>query len=285
MALPRACALGALGAVHHAACALQGTAVSGGLGWGVGCSGRATAGAAFAGASRGPGQPHQQLRRSSSQSEASTSAQQQQEEEQQPAGGGDGFVTCYTGFFAANHRRLKLASLVNTAASLAACPAVVLLSDASPTARVLVAVSVAGFGVGTTLGLHWFTSPYVHELQLRRGGGGGGGGEALRAKTLTMLGRPRWAEFGLDEVQHPDSLRPLATFKARGRFYYIDRGSVADADLLQRLTPPHPDAEALEAAAAAAREEDAADAARRDGGAAAAEAAPGAAGQQEGAPR
>ena len=109
------------------------------------------------------------------------------------------------GLFAANHKRLKLASLVNTAVSLAACPAIVLLSDAPPLARAAVAVGVVGFGLGTTLGLHWFTSPYVHVLARR--------GDVLRARTLTLLGRPRWSEFSLEEVRHPDSLRPLASFK------------------------------------------------------------------------
>lgn len=117
----------------------------------------------------------------------------------------------------------KVASLVNTAVSLGACPAIVYLSDASPVARALVAVSVIGFGLGTTLGLHWFTSPYVHELQwVTRPAGDAGdpsdtAGEApsgrLRAKTLSLLGRQRWTEFELREVAHPDSMRPLATFK------------------------------------------------------------------------
>ncbi len=129
------------------------------------------------------------------------------------------------GLFSANHRRLKIASLVNTAVSLAACPAIVHLSDASPVARALVAAGVVGFGVGTTAGLHWFTSPYVHELQRSSGGGSSGSGEEgegrqrLRARTLNMLGGARWAEFDLAEVEHPNSLRPLATFKvgaARG---------------------------------------------------------------------
>jgi hypothetical protein len=106
----------------------------------------------------------------------------------------------------------------------------VLLSDASPLARVAVALSVAGFGIGTTAALHWFTSPYVHELQraaaaapAAAGGAaepaqtssGGGEGGRLRAKTLSLFGRPRWAEFGVAEVEHPDSMRPLATFKVQ----------------------------------------------------------------------
>ena len=85
--------------------------------------------------------------------------------------------------------------------------------------------------MGTTLGLQWFTSPYVHELQrVSRGSGsnsssgdnssdisssGGSGDDVLRARTLTLLGRPRWTEFRLSEVEYPDTLRPLATFKVR----------------------------------------------------------------------
>jgi hypothetical protein len=135
-------------------------------------------------------------------------------------GGEDGFKTAYKGFFAANHKRLKLASLVNTAVSLAAAPAIVTLSDASPVARALVAAGAVGFGVGTTAGLHWFTAPYVHELKLLTSASSCAGGGApltasdvVRARTLTLLGRPRWTEFALGDVTHPDTMRPLVTFK------------------------------------------------------------------------
>ena len=179
------------------------------------------------------------------------------------------------GFFAANHRRLKLASLVNTAASLAACPAIVALSDASPLARVGTAAAVCGFGLGTTLLLHVFTKPYVHTLQLRpappaatsAAAAAAAVGDAaidsaaaapaplagtLRAETLGLFGGRRWTEFDAAEVEHPDTLLPLATFAARGRVYYVDKDAVADAALLAALTPAHPlEAEMLAAAAAA----------------------------------
>lgn len=104
-------------------------------------------------------------------------------------------------------------------------------APASPLARVAVAASVAVFGLGTTAGLHWFTSPYVHCLYLNRDEG------RLRARTLSLLGRPINTEFELADVSQPDTLHPLATFAARGRLYCVDVARFASDDALRTLMP------------------------------------------------
>ena len=91
----------------------------------------------------------------------------------------------YIGLFNKPHKRLKLASLVNCAVSLAACPVILTYSDAAPLARVGVAAGATMFGLLTTAALHWFTSPYVHELAVRRGA------DAARATTINVFGRER----------------------------------------------------------------------------------------------
>ncbi|KAF8067367.1 hypothetical protein HT031_002415 [Scenedesmus sp. PABB004] len=144
---------------------------------------------------------------------------------------GDGFELVYSGFFAAPHRRLKFASLLNTFASLAAAPLILSYSSASPIARVAVVTSVLGFAIITTGGLHWFTKPYVHALSRRAADG------RLRATGLTFFGRRVSTEFDAAELAQPDGYHPLASFKARGRTYYVDRGSFADKALLARLMP------------------------------------------------
>jgi len=66
----------------------------------------------------------------------------------------------------------------------------------------------------------------------------------------------RWRRVQLSDVSFPDNFKPLATFAAGGRTYYIDVKNFPDEKLLARLTPMHPAAVAAAAAAEAARAED-----------------------------
>jgi hypothetical protein len=51
---------------------------------------------------------------------------------------------------------------------------------------------------------------------------------------MDFLAREKTTTFRLDEMREPRTLRPLATFEARGRIFFVD-GNVADAALLQRM--------------------------------------------------
>lgn len=82
--------------------------------------------------------------------------------------------------------RMQLASLVNTFVSISASPVILAYSEASELARVAVAVSLVGFGLFTTGALHWFTSPYVHELRYTPGTG------MLWMQTINLFGRERY---------------------------------------------------------------------------------------------
>ena len=75
--------------------------------------------------------------------------------------------------------------------------------------------------------LSWFASPYVLRLEL-------GDDNTATVTTLTLLARPQTATILRSEMREPQTLRPLATFAAQGRIFFID-GNVANAALLARL--------------------------------------------------
>ncbi len=75
--------------------------------------------------------------------------------------------------------------------------------------------------------LSWFASPYVLRLEL-------GDDDTATVTTLTLLARPQTSSIRRSEMREPQTLRPLATFAAQGRIFFID-GNVANAALLARL--------------------------------------------------
>lgn len=156
----------------------------------------------------------------------------------------EGYRVMYQGFFARPHKRLKYASLLNTFASFAAAPLIVTYSTASPIARVAVTVSVVAFAVITTGGLHWFTSPYVHQLLYNDKA------DTARVQTLKFFGGTRWHEFPVSAVETPTGYHPLASFKVQGKTFYVDRGNFEDTALLERLGGPGEHAAAHPATAA-----------------------------------
>jgi len=197
----------------------------------------------------------------------------------------------YRGALGPSLRRLKLVSLANTAVALAASPALSWLADCAPEASsaaayaraAAVAATAAGFGVLTTLGLHWFAKPYVHEIvriSTKREGAREEQQEGdppppppppphYRLRALSALGRPAWRPLDVAAVRPADVSRPLATFETGGRVYYVDAAGFAEGEdaLRQALSPLSP----AEAAHVAAEAEAAAEAA--EAAAAAAEAA------------
>lgn len=70
-----------------------------------------------------------------------------------------------------------------------------------------VTVSVLAFAIITTGGLHWFTSPYVHQLLYNAKT------DTARVQTLRFFGGTRWHEFPVSSVEAPTGYHPLASFK------------------------------------------------------------------------
>ena len=98
----------------------------------------------------------------------------------------------------------------------------------SVAAKVALSGSVVAFGFFTTALLSYFSSPYILRLVLDTAG------KQATITTMNFLGRPHTITLRLDEMREPQTLRPLATFAARGRIFFID-GNVANAELLGRL--------------------------------------------------
>jgi hypothetical protein len=200
----------------------------------------------------------QHRRRFSTAGGGADNANAQQPEQQQE----EQTVVVYRGALGPSLRRLKLVSLANTAVALAASPTLSWLADAAPDGTTAaayaraatVAATAAGFGVLTTLGLHWFTKPYVHEIVRVVSGGDSEGEEATyRLRALSPLGRAVWRPLDVSRAEPADVARPLATFVEGGKVYYVDAAGFAEGEeaLREALTPMS----AAEAAAVAAQQE------------------------------
>jgi hypothetical protein len=213
-------------------------------------------------------QQHQQQWRGAASASVSSDAQpvaSAAKAEQDPASDKE---VVYRGALGPSLRRLKLVSLANTAVALAASPALSWLSNNAPEGTTAaayaraatVAATAAGFGVLTTLGLHWFTKPYVHEIVRVREGGEDGGLEEqhlYRLRSLSPLGRPVWRPLDASAVRAADVARPLATFcDAEGRVYYVDAAGFAEGEdaLREALMPLSAAEQAAMVAAAEAAE-------------------------------
>lgn len=70
-----------------------------------------------------------------------------------------------------------------------------------------VTVSVITFAIITTGGLHWFTSPYVHQLLYNDKT------DTAKVQMLRFFGGTKWHEFPVSAVEAPTGYHPLASFK------------------------------------------------------------------------
>lgn len=165
---------------------------------------------------------------------ASNQQPPQQQQDEQTA-------VVYRGALGPSLRRLKLVSLANTAVALAASPTLSWLAEAAPDGTTAaayaraatVAATAAGFGVLTTLGLHWFTKPYVHEIVRL------GNAHNYRLRALSPLARAVWRPLDVSAVRAADVARPLATFVEGGRVYYVEPAGFSEGEdaLREALTP------------------------------------------------
>lgn len=126
--------------------------------------------------------------------------------------------------------RAQLLSLGSLMVTTFGAPLLVFLSASegvSEMAKISLSGTVVLFGLFTTGLLSYFASPYVLRLNLNND-------DTATITTMDVLARPKTVTIRLDEMSEPRTLRPLATFEARGRIFFID-GNVADAALLQRM--------------------------------------------------
>lgn len=116
--------------------------------------------------------------------------------------------------------------------------------------------------------MHWFTSPYVHNLTYNSKTG------LTEVETLTLFARHQRRTFSEGEVQSPQTMKPQATFQVtigclpahmlqacsscassnsftlqldasalqvHGQVYYLDADNFENKELLAKLTPKEPE--------------------------------------------
>lgn len=131
--------------------------------------------------------------------------------------------------------RLKRVSLFTCFGGVLSGPIIVALDTSTAMASKLgIGAIMALFGVFTTSLLHWFTSPYVHELQYDRVT------EQFKTERLSFFTRPIHNTFPLSAVKYADSLRPQTTFSVEGELYYLDKDNFGDDELFKQLEKPDP---------------------------------------------
>eukprot|EP00270_Netrium_digitus_P010445 TRINITY_DN3241_c0_g2_i4.p1 TRINITY_DN3241_c0_g2~~TRINITY_DN3241_c0_g2_i4.p1 ORF type:complete len:104 (+),score=13.33 TRINITY_DN3241_c0_g2_i4:356-667(+) len=83
----------------------------------------------------------------------------------------------------------------------------------------------------TTAALHWFTSPYVHHLSWEKGS------QEMDIKILSWMSTPLKVVVNTTDIRQAETQRPLVTFEAKGRYFYVDVDAVADERLRRCLVP------------------------------------------------
>lgn len=94
-----------------------------------------------------------------------------------------------------------------------------------------VASSVIFLSASTTAALHWFVTPYIHKLKWKPGS------DSFEVEMLSWLATyiPRTIKFA--DIRPPETQRPFVTFKANGKFYFVDADHCQNKALLAKLTP------------------------------------------------
>ncbi|KAG8061831.1 hypothetical protein GUJ93_ZPchr0003g17676 [Zizania palustris] len=148
----------------------------------------------------------------------------------------DGLV--YQGPISSTIKKVKLLSLSTCCLSVSLGPVITFMT--SPDMNVIlkgaVASTVIFLSASTTAALHWFVSPYIHNLRWRPGS------DSFEAEMITWLATPLRRTIKFADVKPAETNRPFVTFRAEGNFYFVDADHFSNKALLARLTPqkqPH----------------------------------------------
>lgn len=130
-------------------------------------------------------------------------------------------------------KKVKLLSLSTCCLSVSLGPVITFMT--SPDMNVIikgaVASSVIFLSASTTAALHWFVSPYVHNLRWQPGS------DSFEVDMMSWLASFTSKTIKFSDIRLPETNRPYVTFKANGNFYYVDPEHCANKALLARLTP------------------------------------------------
>ncbi|KAJ7287898.1 hypothetical protein O6H91_04G048000 [Diphasiastrum complanatum] len=142
-------------------------------------------------------------------------------------------LVIYEGHMSDVLRRVKVLSFTTCSLTAAGSPIITffMYPGVSVFVKAAIASSMIILSASTTLGLHWFAGPYVHRLTWEPGS------EQFDVKMLSWMGTYFNRTISIADVEAPDTQRPLVTFAAKGRFYFVDRDNFPDKKLLQKLIP------------------------------------------------
>ena len=148
-------------------------------------------------------------------------------------------------------RKVKLLSLASLGATCAGCPLFLELSQPEMLleAKMAVNATVIGFGSFTTALLQWFISPYVKTMTIDAKDG------AVVAKKFAWNARVYETRFDREAMREAESSRPLVSWEANGRYYYVEMGGVPRS-MYEALDLGRFDDQAKAEAAAAAMADD-----------------------------
>ncbi|XP_010524960.1 PREDICTED: uncharacterized protein LOC104802837 [Tarenaya hassleriana] len=139
----------------------------------------------------------------------------------------------YHGPISSTIKKVKMLSLSTCCLSVSLGPVVTFMT--SPEMNVIlkgaVASTVIFLSASTTAALHWFVSPYVHKLRWQPGS------DSFEVEMMTWLATYAPTTLKFADIRPPNTNRPFVTFKANGRYYYVDADRCHNKALLARLTP------------------------------------------------
>ncbi|KAK1321397.1 hypothetical protein QJS10_CPA03g01282 [Acorus calamus] len=142
----------------------------------------------------------------------------------------------YRGPISSTIKKVKLLSLSTCCLSVSLGPVITFMT--APEMNVIlkgaVASSVMFLSASTTVALHWFVSPYIHKLRWKPGS------ESFEVEMMSWMTTPTRRTIRFADIRPAETNRPFVTFKADGRFYFIDTDHCRNKALLTRLTPKKP---------------------------------------------
>ena len=124
-------------------------------------------------------------------------------------------------------RKVKLLSLASLGACVVGTPALIELTSPSLVfeAKAAACGTVLSFGTFTTVLLQWFVSPYVKTMRIEKGGEIGAE-TRVRATKFGWNARTYETTFAASAMRESESSRPLVSWEADGRLFYVEMGGV-----------------------------------------------------------
>ncbi|KAL3677434.1 hypothetical protein R1sor_027382 [Riccia sorocarpa] len=139
----------------------------------------------------------------------------------------------YIGAMSDTVRRVKMLSLSTCCLSVFGGPFVTFFTnpELSVIMKGALCSTMVVLSASTTFALHWFASPYIHKLTWVPGS------NEVDVEVLSWLATKLKRKIKLSDIRTPYTQRPLVTFAANNEYYFIDKDSFPNKELLDKLLP------------------------------------------------